>query len=132
MIPTGRHTTGAPTAPGVSPRSPVNKQQVQIPVEHLPVQLRERQALPAALAENAKHHFGCLHFASLMVPLSFIACAPSPCGPDFPVSRLGGRYPADYYRHSVAIGLASRRRSHVHTAVRIEHDLASIHRLNSE
>jgi len=43
-----------------------------------------------------------------------IACAPSPCGPAFPVSRLGGRYPADYYGHSVAVGLASLRRSHVH------------------
>jgi hypothetical protein len=28
-------------------------QQVQLPVEHLPVQLRQRQALPAALTENA-------------------------------------------------------------------------------
>ena len=43
-----------------------------------------------------------------------IACAPSPCGPPLAVSRLGGRYPADYYGHSVAIGLASLRRSHVH------------------
>ena len=36
-----------------------------------------------------------LHCASLMVPSSFIACAPSPCGPSLAVSRLGGRYPAD-------------------------------------
>jgi hypothetical protein len=43
-------------------------QQVQILVEHLPVKLRERQALPATLAENGKYHFGCLHSASLMVP----------------------------------------------------------------
>ena len=42
-------------------------QQVQIPVEHLPVKLRARQALPAALAENAQYHSGFLHFASLMV-----------------------------------------------------------------
>src|SRR5262249_12350560 len=42
-------------------------QQVQFIVEHLPVQLRARQAAPASLAENAKHHFGCLHFAYLMV-----------------------------------------------------------------
>jgi len=41
-------------------------------------------------AENAKYHFGCLHFAYLVVPLPFIACAPSPCGPAFPVSRLSG------------------------------------------
>jgi hypothetical protein len=44
----------------------------------------------------------------------FIACAPSPCGPALPVARLAGRHPGDYYGHSVAIGLASRRRSHVH------------------
>jgi hypothetical protein len=72
------------------------------------------QSFPAALAENVKYHFGCLHCASLMVPSSFIACAPSPCGPSLAVSRLDGRYPADYYRHSVAIGLVSLRRSHVH------------------
>jgi hypothetical protein len=54
--------------PGVSPGSPVNKQQVQILVEQLPVKLRERQALPAALAENAQYHCGFLHYASLMVP----------------------------------------------------------------
>src|ERR1700745_1918876 len=53
----------------------------------------------------------------------FIACAPSPCGPSLAVSRLAGRYPDDYFGHSVAVGLASLRRSHVHTAVRIEHDL---------
>ena len=76
------------------------------------------QSFPAALAENVKYHFGFLHCASLMVPSSFIACAPSPCGPSLAVSRLDGRYPADSYGHSVAIGLASRRRSHVHTAIR--------------
>ena len=36
-----------------------------------------------------------LHCASLMVASSFIACAPSPCGPSLAVSRLDGRYPAD-------------------------------------
>jgi len=41
-----------------------------------------------------------------MVSYRSIACAPSPCGPSFPVSRLGGRYPADYYGHSVTLGLA--------------------------
>ena len=55
--------------------------QVQIPVAHLPVKLRERQALPAALAENAKYHCGFLHFACLMAPYRPVACAPSPCGP---------------------------------------------------
>ena len=43
------------------------RQQVQFLVEHLPVQLRERQAFPAALAENVKYHYGFLHYASLMV-----------------------------------------------------------------
>ena len=94
---------------------PYAKQQVQILVEHLPVQLGERQALPAALAENAKYHCGFLHFACLMAPYRPVACAPSPCGPALPVSRLAGRYPGDYYGHSVALGLASLRRSHVHT-----------------
>src|SRR6266480_798489 len=42
------------------------RQQVQILVEHLPVQLRERQALPAALAENAQYHCGFLHCACLL------------------------------------------------------------------
>lgn len=36
---------------------------------------------------------------------------------------MSGRYPADYYGHSVALGLAPLRRSHVHTAARIERDL---------
>jgi hypothetical protein len=31
------------------------------------VWLRQRQALPAALTENAQYHFGFLHCASLMV-----------------------------------------------------------------
>jgi hypothetical protein len=46
--------------------------------------------------------------------LSSVTCAPSPCGPAFPVARLAGRYSCDYYGHSVALGLASLRRSHVH------------------
>ena len=69
---------------------------------------------------------GPLRLSALRIPhgpYPFIACAPSPCGPSLAVSRLAGRYPADYCGHSVAIGLASLRRSHVHTAVRIEHDL---------
>jgi len=52
VIPTGRHTTGAPTAPGVSPRSPVNKQQIQLRIKQLPVQLIQRQSFPAALTED--------------------------------------------------------------------------------
>ncbi len=52
-----------------------------------------------------------------------VTCAPSPCGPALPVSRLAGRYSCDYYGHSVAIGLASRRRSHVHKCYTSERDL---------
>src|SRR5262249_12972766 len=70
--------------PGVSPRSPVNKQKIQIPVEHLPVQLRARQALPAALAENAQYHFGWLHCASLMV---LYRSSPVPLRPVVRLSR---------------------------------------------
>src|SRR5260370_41649432 len=80
--------------------------QVQFPVEHLPVKLRARKTLPAALAENAKHHFGCLHSAYLMV---FHRSSPVPLRPVVRLSRSpdwAGRYSADYYRHSVAVGLA--------------------------
>src|SRR5215467_4921705 len=52
-----------------------------------------------------------------------VTCAPSPCGPALPVSRLAGRYSCDYYGHSVAIRLASRRRSHVHKCYTSERDL---------
>ena len=37
--------------------------------------------------------------------------------------ELAGRYSCDYYGHSVAIGLASRRRSHVHQCYTSERDL---------
>ena len=37
--------------------------------------------------------------------------------------ELAGRYSCDYYGHSVAIGLASRRRSHVHKCYTSERDL---------
>ena len=73
---------------------PVGRQ-VQVLVEHLPVQLHARQFPFAALAEKAKHHCGFLHCAYLMVSSRSVACAPSPCGPLLAVSRLGGRYPAD-------------------------------------
>jgi hypothetical protein len=58
--------------------SPEKGQQVQIPVEHLPVKLRARQALPASLAENAEHHCGFLHCASLM---ALIRSSPVPLRP---------------------------------------------------
>ena len=55
--------------------------------------------------------------------LTSVTCAPSPCGPALPVSRLAGRYSCDYYGHSVAIGLAPRRRSHVHQRCMYQRDL---------
>src|SRR3954469_6037199 len=55
--------------------------------------------------------------------LRSVTCAPSPCGPALPVSRLAGRYSCDYYGHSVAIGLAPRRRSHVHQRCMCQRDL---------
>src|SRR5262249_41710991 len=58
------------------------RQQVQVLVEHLPVQLRERQALPATLAENAQYHCGFLHCACLLA-----WCCSSPV-PLRPVDRL--------------------------------------------
>jgi hypothetical protein len=64
-----------------------------------------------------------LHYAYLTVPKNPVTCAPSPCGPALPVSRLAGRYSCDYYGHSVAIGLASRRRSHVQQRYTSERDL---------
>ena len=88
-------------------------QQVQIPVEHLPVKLLARQALPAALAENAQYHFGFLHYASLMV---INRSSPVPLRPVVRLSRSpdwADVTPPTTYGHSVAIGLASLRRSHV-------------------
>ena len=43
------------------------------------------------------------HPAYLTVTNRLIACAPSPCGPPLAVSRLDGRYSADYYGHSVTL-----------------------------
>jgi hypothetical protein len=49
--------------------------------------------------------------------------APSPCGPPSTVARLAGRHPGDYYGHSVAIELASLRRSHVRNCRTYQRDL---------
>ena len=57
----GRHRSVV----GVDP--PVG-QQIQLRVEQLPVQLIQRQSLPAALTEDTQHGFGVLHFAYLSVP----------------------------------------------------------------
>src|ERR1039458_1540788 len=86
-------------------------QQVQFPVEHLPVKLLARQALPAALADNAQYHFGFLHCASLMV---IDRSSPVPLRPVVRLSRSpdwADVTPPTTYGHSVAIELASLRRS---------------------
>src|SRR4051794_26014798 len=67
-----------------------------------------------------------LRRSALRIPhgsLTSVTCAPWPCGPALPISRLAGRYPCDYYGHSVAIGLAPRRRSHVHQRCTCQRDL---------
>jgi hypothetical protein len=80
-------------------------EQVQLRVEHLPVQFLARQALPAALTDDAKYRFGALHFAYLPVTLKSFHLCPFALRAAFPPS-LAGRYPCDYYGHSVTIGLA--------------------------
>src|SRR5664279_817810 len=87
-------------------------QQIQLRVEQLSIQFLTRQATPAAFTQDTQHRFGALHFAYLLVPRCPITCAPSPLRTAFP-SSLAGRDSGDYYGHSVAIGLAPRRRSHV-------------------
>jgi hypothetical protein len=55
-----------------------------------------------------------------------IVRSPVPLRPVVRLSRspeLAGRYSCDYYGHSVAIGLASRRRSHVQQRYTSERDL---------
>ena len=59
--------------------------------------------------EDFQYRPGVLHYAYLTVPYRPVTCAPSPCGPALPYLRLAGRYSCDYYGHSVAIGLASRK-----------------------
>ena len=59
-------------------------QQIQVLIEHLPVKLRARQALPAAFAENVQHHFSRLHCASFMVA---IRSSPVPLRPVVRFSR---------------------------------------------
>lgn len=61
---------------GVDP--PV-RQQIQLRVEQLSIQLGTRQTLPAAFAEDTKYRFGVLHFAYVPVLRCPITCAPSPC-----------------------------------------------------
>jgi hypothetical protein len=93
---TRRATFTAPGSPAITPRARRGSRGSSRARGERPIPLR----LPALRIPHG--------------PWPFIACAPSPCGPSLAVSRLGGRHPADYFGHSVAIGLASRRRSHVH------------------
>jgi len=68
------------------------------------------QPRPAAFPDDVQHRFGTLHYAYLPSLDIVITCAPLPCAPAFPGSSAG-RCSRDYYGHSVAIGLAPRRRS---------------------
>src|SRR5260370_7386484 len=94
-------------------------QQVKILVPQLPVEFVTRQLSFAAFAEYTQHRLGALHFACLLILVMSAACAPSPCRPRYR-SAAEGRYPSDYYRHSVtvreiqvpSIGLPSLRGSH--------------------
>jgi hypothetical protein len=49
----------------------------------------ELRPLPAVVAEDFQYRPGILHYAYLTVPLTSVTCAPSPCGPALPVSRIG-------------------------------------------
>jgi hypothetical protein len=91
--------------------SPIG-QQIQLRVEHLSIQLTQRQAAPAALTQDTQHRFGVLHYAYLPVLDCPITWPPSPMRTAFP-SPLAGRDSGDYYEASVALGLAPVRRSHV-------------------
>ena len=105
MIPTGRHTTGAPTAPGVSPRSPVNKHQEQCRVEQLPVQLITRQAPPAACTQDIHYCLGALHYACLQSAEYPHHLAPFALPQGFPAT-LVRRCSHGYYEACVTLWLA--------------------------
>jgi len=98
--------------PGVSPGSPVNRKQIHLRVEQLSIQFVTRQSSPAAFTEDTQYHLGALHFACLPVSLVSDHLCPFALRTAFPPS-LAGRDSCDYYGHCVAIGLTSRRRSHV-------------------
>ena len=51
--------------PGVSPRSPVNKQKIQFRVEQKPIDPFQRPASRAAFTEDTQHCFGVPHLAYL-------------------------------------------------------------------
>jgi len=65
VISTGQATASAPTTPGVSSGSPVNKHQEQLRVEQLPVKTLHRQPSCTTLADDIQHRCGVLHYACL-------------------------------------------------------------------
>ena len=77
-----------------------------------PSLLFQRQATPAALTQDTQHRFGALHYVYPPIWWCPITWGPSPMQAAFPPSPAG-RDSGDYYDPSVAIGLASLRRSHV-------------------
>ena len=54
-------------------------QQVQLRVEQPPIQLIQRQPVPAAFTEDIQDRFGVLHYAYLPALRCPATCAPSPC-----------------------------------------------------
>ena len=77
-------------------------------------------------SDDVQLRFSALHSAGFPSLDLSITCAPSPCGPAFPASSAG-RDACDYYGHSVAIGLAPRRRSRVPFGTeRLEHDVGAL------
>src|SRR6185437_13132749 len=54
-------------------------QQIQLRVEHLPVQFLARQAAPAALTQDTQHRCGALHYAYLTISRCPVTWPPSPC-----------------------------------------------------
>src|SRR5438067_577720 len=102
-------------------------EQVQVTVVQQSIDPLQRQSAPAAVANDPQDRLGTPHLASLLgrvseapallmhakheLWLAFASC-PFALWTAFP-SAVAGRDPGDYYGGSVAIGLASRRRSRV-------------------
>ncbi|BEK85793.1 hypothetical protein GCM10010198_08180 [Nocardia seriolae] len=76
----------------------------------MPIQLCQRQIPLAAFTQDTQHRCGALHFAYLPSIECPIHLAPFALRTAFPPS-LAGRDSGDYYEASVALGLASGRRS---------------------
>src|SRR3954464_830483 len=91
-------------------------QQEQVRVEQASVDSFQWQSFPAAFTNDLQYGCGVPHLAYLTVVVDPSTCVPSPCRR---LSRrpLAGRDSCDYYGHSVAIGLAPRRRSRIPLAL---------------